>query len=139
MYICMCLKVSVNQGQPVIVFVFCCKIEWFHMVLRIQNLERKKSKLHEWLKSNNNFNHFLKKNQKLKIQACGVFIQRQQIAILSCTLRFSFGQAYLKLDSKEHFQKQDYLYRFLGPESVFLESYFRIRVCSEIFQCIASG
>ena len=39
MYVCMCLKVSVNRGLPVRLFDFCHKIEWVHMVLRILNLE----------------------------------------------------------------------------------------------------
>ena len=39
MYVCMCLKLSVNYGQTVGVFVFFHKTEWFCMVLRILNLE----------------------------------------------------------------------------------------------------
>ena len=39
MYICMCLKVSVNYGQQERVFVFFHKTECVYMVLRILNLE----------------------------------------------------------------------------------------------------
>ena len=39
MYVCMCLKLSVNYGQTVGVFVFFHKAEWVNMVLRILNLE----------------------------------------------------------------------------------------------------
>ena len=39
MYVCMCLKLSVNYGQTVRVFVFFHKTEWVYMVLRILNLE----------------------------------------------------------------------------------------------------
>ena len=38
-YVCMCLRVSVNYGQPIRVIVVFHKIEWVHMVLRILNLE----------------------------------------------------------------------------------------------------
>ena len=39
MYVCMCLKVSVNYGQPVRVFFLYFIKEWVNMVLRIINLE----------------------------------------------------------------------------------------------------
>ena len=39
MYVCMCLKLSVNYRQTVGVCVFFHKTEWFFMVLRILNLE----------------------------------------------------------------------------------------------------
>ena len=38
-YVCLCLKLSVNYGQTVRVFVFFHKTEWINMVLRILNLE----------------------------------------------------------------------------------------------------
>ena len=45
MYVCMCLKLSVNYGQTVRVFfvVFFHKIELVYMVLRILNLEEQKN------------------------------------------------------------------------------------------------
>ena len=39
MYVCMCLKLSVNNGQTVGVFVFFHETEWVYNVLRILNLE----------------------------------------------------------------------------------------------------
>ena len=39
MYDCMCIKVSVNYGQPVTVLVFFHKREWVNNILRILNLE----------------------------------------------------------------------------------------------------
>ena len=39
MYVSMCLKLSVNYGQTIAVFVFFHKMEWFYKVLRILNLE----------------------------------------------------------------------------------------------------
>ena len=39
MYVCICLKLSVNYGQTVGDFVFFHKTEWVNMVLRILNLE----------------------------------------------------------------------------------------------------
>ena len=43
MYVCMCLKLSVNYGQTVRVFVFFHKTEWVYMVLRILNLEEQQN------------------------------------------------------------------------------------------------
>ena len=40
MCVCICLKVSVNYGQPVGVSVLFHKIEWVNMVLGILNLEK---------------------------------------------------------------------------------------------------
>ena len=39
MYVCMCLKLSVNYGQTIGVFVFFHETEWVCNVLRILNLE----------------------------------------------------------------------------------------------------
>ena len=39
MYDCMCLKVSVNYGQRVKVFVFFHKTGWVNIILMILNLE----------------------------------------------------------------------------------------------------
>ena len=43
MYVCMCLKLSVNYGQTVRVVVFFHKTEWVYMVLRILNLEEQQN------------------------------------------------------------------------------------------------
>ena len=43
MYVCMCLKLSVNYCQTVRVFVFFHKTEWVYMVLRILNLEEQQN------------------------------------------------------------------------------------------------
>ena len=39
MYVCMCLKLGVNYGQTVDVFVICHDPEWVYNFLRILNLE----------------------------------------------------------------------------------------------------
>ena len=39
MYDNICLKVSVNYGQPVRVFVFFHETEWVYLILRILNLK----------------------------------------------------------------------------------------------------
>ena len=39
MYVCMCLKLSVNYSQKVGVFVFFHETEWVYIVLEILNLE----------------------------------------------------------------------------------------------------
>ena len=54
LYVCICLKGSVNFGQTLGVFVFFHHTEWVDIVLRILNLEGKR-KLHYWLQSNNFF------------------------------------------------------------------------------------
>ena len=41
----MCLKVSVNYGQLVRVFVFFHKTDWVHMVLRILNIEGQQKRM----------------------------------------------------------------------------------------------
>ena len=44
------------------------------------------------------------KFKNFKHRQVGVFIQRQMTEVLHCTLRFHFGQAYLKLDPKNTLQ-----------------------------------
>ena len=39
MYVSLCLKLSVNYSQTVVVFVFFHETEWVYRVLRILNLE----------------------------------------------------------------------------------------------------
>ncbi len=39
MYVCMCLKLSVNYGQTIGVFVYFHETEWVCIFLRILNLE----------------------------------------------------------------------------------------------------
>ena len=41
MYVCMCLKGSVNYGQTVEAFAFLHKTEWVNIVLGVLNLEEK--------------------------------------------------------------------------------------------------
>ena len=59
------------------------------------------------------FIFFLLKNFKHR------HVGRQMTKVLHCSLKYHFGQAYLKLDPKNHFNKWGQLYRFLGSESAF--------------------
>ena len=69
MYVCMCLKVSVNYGQPVRVFVFV------HKKVSKYGLEVSKSrmtaKLYDWFKSYNHFTNDFQRTQKLQANVCG--------------------------------------------------------------------
>ena len=65
MYVCMCLKLSVNYGQTVGVFVFFHETEWVYDVLRILNLEGQQNCMIGW-KVTNILPQFFQKLQKLQ-------------------------------------------------------------------------
>ena len=73
-YVCVCLKVSVNYGQPVRVIVLFHKTDWVNMIFRILNKEKCQNCM---IGSKVTKFDPLKKNQKLQTLACGVFIQKQ--------------------------------------------------------------
>ena len=93
MYVCMCLKGSVNYGQTVgVFFLLLHETAWVNMVLKVLNLQGQQnymigSKVAPILPpffQQNKKNIYIFKNMP---QACGVFIQRQQTGILLCALK----------------------------------------------------
>ena len=143
MYVCRCLKVSVNHDQPVRVVVFFHKTKCVNMVLTILNLEGQQncmigSKVTTILST-------LSTKNQIQTKACGVSIQRQQTVILRCTVRFYFGRAYLKFDPKNTLRSRVNFIGFKALKVLFFNltsgtlTQNEIRVCSAIFQYIASG
>ena len=109
MYVCLCIKVSVNCGQSVWVFVFfknrVCKSDFK------DSKYIRTSKLHDWFKSYKSFDAVFFQI-KSKSSNVGLWSFFSETGILRCVLKFNFGWLYLKLDSKTTISEPKNLYNF---------------------------
>ena len=87
MYVCTCLKLSVNYGQTVEVFVvfFFYKTEWVCMVLRILNLEGQLNCMIGSIVKANLPPFFSKTSKTSNIGMWGVYPETIYLNIVLCT------------------------------------------------------
>ena len=113
----MCLKLSVNYGQTVKVFVFFHKTEWVYMILRNLNLVGQQNCM-ICSKITKNSTVFSINSTTSSIGMWGVYPEAIDWNIALHT-QISFWASISEVGSQKHFKKWGQFCRFLGSESVF--------------------
>ena len=101
MSVCTCLKVSVNYGQPVRVYVCFPKTKWVNMVFRIVNLEG------HWncmivSKVTTIYQCFVKTKQKSNVCMWGCLSRGNRLEYCAAHSYFNLGEQIWSLIAKTH-------------------------------------